>query len=300
MTLNQHDLDLLATVARYYVLTREQIQQISFPGHASGRATRKRLTRLRHAGYLQKHSVPVVLPEATGAAPVYYLTRQGTEALASYFDDEKWLATNTKHPRADRLSHWIAINEVRRVVEQAVARQDQVRLVEWFTEWQTINPEAGEAERFVLHTQLSKEPPLSCSPDAAFLLEVSGHRKAYYVEVDLGTSSPDQIAARKTKGYAGLAEVQHHRVHFPATTLPTFSILFFTTNAYRARETARAVRKRPRPDLWLFLNRKEITADNFLFQPLTYNSELVAGPLVKLASTINAPNPDSSTLTVSR
>lgn len=288
MLLNQYDYSLLTTIARYYVLTREQIQHIVSPDHASGRATRKRLTRLRHAGYVQKHAASVAFIDGNGSAPAYYLTRQGAEALAAHFDDDKWLVTNTKHPRADRLAHWIAINDFRRLVENAIAKQSVVKLIDWFTEWQTLNPGASEAERFALHTQLSQEPPLSCSPDAAMLLEMAGHRKVYYIEVDRGTSSPNQIAARKTKGYAALAEIQHHRAHFPSTTLPVFSILFVTTNPSRAREVARAIRKRPRPDLWLFLNRQNLTADNFFFHPVTYDSELIAAPLARSPDSIDS------------
>lgn len=281
MPLGELDFQVLLTLARYYVLTREQIQAICAPSHASGRSTRKRLTRLRQAGLITKHAVLVVLPSANGAAPVYYLTKAGAEALAAYFDDERLLATNTKQPRADRLSHWVAISDVRMVIEAAIATQQRVRLEGWFTEWQTINPDANEKAQFVLHTQLSTDPPLSCSPDAAFLLSVDGHKKVFYVEVDLGTSSPKQIAARKSKGYATLAEIQHHRVHFPATTFATFSVLMITTNAYRCRATQRAMKDRPGAALWRYANRDELTPETFLHSDMIYDHDGNLGPLVK-------------------
>ena len=117
MQVQPDDFNVRATIARYYLLTRDQIQSICFPGQTSGRSTRRRLLRLRNAGYLTKHRVPVALPETNGAAPVYYVTKTGAEALASYFEDERFLATNTKHPRADRLSHWVAINQTRLLLE---------------------------------------------------------------------------------------------------------------------------------------------------------------------------------------
>ena len=88
-----------------------------------------------------------------------------------------------------------------------------------------------------MHTQLSETPPLSCSPDAGFLVEYQGQRKVYYLEQDRATSSPRQIAARKSKGYAKLANLKGHRKHFPETTLDNFRVLFFTTNDYRANKT---------------------------------------------------------------
>ena len=206
MPVQPDDFQVLAAIARHYLLTREQIQSICFPEQSSGRATRRRLLRLRDAGYLTRHRVPVALPDTNGAAPVYYVTKSGAEALAAFFDDDRFLTTNTRHPRADRLSHWVAINQTRLLLERAIAAQSCVELGGWFTEWETVNKDAATTEQFVLHTQLSENPPLSCSPDAAFLLTVNGVSKVFYLEQDLGTSSPTQIAARKTNGYAAMLD----------------------------------------------------------------------------------------------
>ena len=282
MPVTEHDVQLLAALARYYVLTREQLQRICFPGHASGRTTRKRLSKLQKAGFVRKHRIPVAFPGTCNAAPVYYLTKQAAELLASWFDDESLLAANTRHPRCDRLNHWIAVNETRMVIEQAVTRQDNVTLDGWINEWETVDKDAAEPNRFTLRSQLSTDPPLSCSPDAAFLLSLGGHRKVYYLEQDLGTSSPKQNAARKTKGYAALAERQGHRRHFPETTFDTFGVLCITTTSYRCEQTAKYVAKRPRPDLWLFIDQRELTAESFLHSSITLNHKLERAPLVKL------------------
>lgn len=290
MQVQPDDFNVLATIARYYLLTRDQIQSICFPDQTSGRSTRRRLLRLREANYLTKHRVPVALPDTNGAAPVYYVTKTGAEALASYFEDERFLATNTKHPRADRLSHWVAINQTRLLLERAIAAQSYVKLAGWFTEWETVNKDAAATEQFVLHTQLSENPPLSCSPDAAFLLTVNGVSKVFYLEQDLGTSSPTQIAARKTNGYAALLDRELHRKHFPATTLGRFSILLVTNSAHRCRAIGEALRKRPHLEAWLLINQKELTAESFLHSPIVYDTQAVTGPLVKPA----APSGDNS------
>lgn len=284
MQIQPDDFKVLAAIARHYLLTREQIQSLCFPDQSSGRATRRRLLRLRNAGYLTRHSVPVALPETNGAAPVYYATKSGAEALASFFDDDRFLATNTRHPRADRLSHWVAINSTRLLLEQAIATQSYVSLDGWYTEWEVINKDSAEKDQFVLHTQLSENPPLSCSPDAAFLLTVNGHSKVFYLEQDLGTSSPTQIAARKTKGYAAMLDRELHRKHFPATTLGRFSILMITTSAHRCRAIGEALRKRPHPEAWLLINQRELTVESFLHSPIVYDTQAIAGPLVKPAA----------------
>ncbi|MCC7420565.1 MAG: replication-relaxation family protein [Planctomycetaceae bacterium] len=282
MPLTDHDIELLAALGRYYVLTREQLQRLCFPDHAGGRTTRKRLSKLQQAGCIQKHRIPVAFPGTATAAPVYYATKQGAEYLASWYDDESLRAINTRQPRGDRLNHWIAVNETRIVIEQAVARQSDVTLDRWINEWETVDKDAAVGNRFTLHPQLSAEPPLSCSPDAAFLLSLRGHRKVYYLERDLGTSSPKQIAARKTKGYAALADTQGHRNHFPETTMDAFGVLFITTTRYRAEEAAKQIARKQRPDLWLFLDEHEVTAESFLHGAITWNHKLERGPLVKL------------------
>jgi len=291
MQVQPDDFKVLATIARYYLLTRDQIQSICFPGQTSGRSTRRRLLRLRDAGYLTKHRVPVALPETNGAAPVYYVTKSGAEALASYFEDERFRATNTRHPRADRLSHWTAINQTRLLLERAIAAQSHVQLSGWFTEWETVNKDAAAKDQFVLHTQLSEEPPLSCSPDAAFMLTVGGASKVFYLEQDLGTSSPTQIAARKTKGYASMLQRELHRKHFPETTVSRFSVLVVTNSAYRCKAIGEALRKKPNPEAWLLINQKELTVDSFLHSSIVYDTRGELGPLVKPAVPVGEPSP---------
>ena len=273
MPVTETDVRLLEAVARYYVLTREQIARLCQVQHTSGRSTRKHLSKLLQAEYLQRHHVPVALPGSNGAAPVYYPTKAGAELLASWFDDERYLATMTRHPRADRLSHWIELNNTRIVIEHALAQQNEVKLESWISEYETINKDAAERERFTLQTPLREVPPLSCSPDAGFLLSVAGHAKVYYVERDRGTSSPHQIAARKTRGYAELARQQGHLRHFPNATVPTFSVLFVTTSAYRCNQLAKELRKRESPELWLMVDHHDLTPESFLHKPIILKSD---------------------------
>ena len=50
-----------------------------------------------------------------------------------------------------------------------------------------------------------------CAPDAAFLLQNGGFRKAFYIEQDRHTTeSSDRVAAQKCHGYAGLFEKRLH------------------------------------------------------------------------------------------
>lgn len=281
MQVQPDDFKALAAVARYYVLTREQIHSLCFPAQNTGRATRRRLLRLRNSGYLTRHSVPVTLPHTNGAAPAYYATKKGAQALASFFDDDRFLATNTKHPRADRLAHWIAINRTRLIVEQAVAAASDVSLDGWFTEWETVNRDAAPQDQFVIHTQISERPPLSCSPDAAFMLTTRGYSKVFYLEQDRSTSSPSQIAMRKTKGYEAMLNRQLHRNHFPGTNVDRFSILVVTTTTQRCRAIGQALRNRPHPEAWLCIDQHQLDPESFLHGDIVFDAQGQIGPLIK-------------------
>lgn len=285
MPLNAQDLNVLRLVAIYYVLTREQIQRLAGSEESSGRGTRKRLSRLMDGGYIVRHTMQITLPGKAGAAPAYYPTQKGAELLAEYFDDDSFLATNTRHPRADRLAHWIAINDSRILIENAAKVCEPLKVLKWVTEWETVNKDAAKKDQFVLHTQLSESPPLSCSPDAAFLLEYKGRSAVYYVEVCRGTSSPGQIAARKTKGYEKLANLGLHCKHFPESTRDTFRVLLITTNEYRTKKIASELSGKPGADLWLIMNQQMLTTDNFFTGAVALDCRGVLGPLINVEAT---------------
>lgn len=272
------EIDILKLLARYHVLTREQIQLWLFPHHKSGRMTRKRLATLRTNKYVIKHRIPVALPNSNGAAPVYFLAGKAGQLLADETGDEDYRLITGRTPSGHLLQHWIALNNTHRKFELACESRPDVSLVRWINEWETIA--AGDKKRFTLHTKLFEQPPLSCSPDAAFLLEYGGQRMVYYVEQDCGTSSPKQVARRKSKGYEELANRQAHRNHFPETTLKEFRILCITTRRYRVGEIGRQLEFCPRSDLWLMSNENELTPETILFGDVHHQSDGTAGPLL--------------------
>lgn len=273
MPITETDIAFLKALARYYVLTRDQLQRLGGRQDVSDRSVRKHLLKLQQAELITKHRVPVLMPGTNGAAPVYYVTKAGAQHLAAWYDDERYLKINTREPRGDRLNHWIAVNETRIILETALPLVPGLILDRWINEWEEIDQEPGTRPSFTLHTQLRDTPPLSCSPDAGFLLSVHGHSKVYYLERDLGTSSPQQIAARKTKGYAELARQQGHRTHFPTTTLDLFGVLVVTTNRQRCLSLARELRKCESPELWRMVAATDFTPTRMLTEPIFYGTD---------------------------
>ena len=59
------------------------------------------------------------------------------------------------------------------------------------------------------------------------------------------------------------------------------SILFVTTTARRRDRIAREIADKQGAHQWLFIAQDELTAESFLFEPITYNIKGEAGPLLK-------------------
>lgn len=271
---------VLAALAKFYVLCRPQIQRLCFSHHRDGRSTRKHLSKLVHGGYVNKHTTMIPYPSNGSGCPCYYLTQRGAEILCSYYDDPRYKAVNTKAPRADMLLHWLAVNETRLSIEEAVSANPDVELLAWYSEWQTIFDDSGR-EQFYLHTVLRRTPPLSCSPDAAFLLEVQGFRKVFYLEQDRNTSGVRSIAASKTPGYTELHNCQQHKRHFPESNVDTFTVLMVTTHETRRNRLAEAIDEKPGAALWRFVVHDDITPDNFPHEPVFLNCKGERKSLVK-------------------
>ncbi len=164
MKLTENDLRVLTALAQYYVLSAAQIRRICFPLIRDARAVRRRLSRLVANRFIARTSVNIAF--STGnAGPAYFPTDRGCEALAVYYSDDSWYATNTRAPRLDRLYHWLDISEAHWIMDRAVDGIPAVTMVRWINEWQPVTDADGNASGFVLHTQFCEQPrPLSCSP----------------------------------------------------------------------------------------------------------------------------------------
>ncbi len=280
--IGEQDVRVLRALADYYVLSVPLLKTLCFPEHKHTRGTRNRLARLYRHGYVQKTQVQISFGSGN-SGPVYFPSKKGNLALAAWFDDPRFLAVNTRRPRSDLLYHWLAISGTQAIVRQAIGRQSVVTLESWINEWEVVDKETDEKERYYLHTQLGENPPLSCSPDAGFLLSVGEYKKVFYLEQDRATSDPKQVAARKVKGYAELYRRQLHRRHFPAATAERFTVLLVTTDTFQRNQIAHEVARHAEhePGLWLFVDQRELKPETFLHEPITYNCQLESAPLVK-------------------
>ena len=262
--LTSRDIQVIAHVARYYVLTRGLIQRLDFPDDKDGRLTRRRLQLLVQDNYICRTHMEVVNPDAGLPCPVYYPSVKGCEMLTQEFEDERWLQTTTLCPQWHLLRHWIALSETHITLDAALAREDGFA-ADWLSEWDIANKsETAPEKRFRLYTLLRQDPRLVCAPDAAFILTKDGHGKVHYVEQDRATSGVRQIAVSKTPGYAELAARQLHRRHFPNATVETFAVLMVAPTERRRDALRKALLGKPGSSLWHFAAQPDLKPETFL------------------------------------
>lgn len=280
--ITERDIRILCALARYYVLARTQIQRLCFPDVQTGRAVRRRLQVLVRAGLISRIRTPVFNPGGGSAWPAYFLSRQGVEFLAQHFDDSGFLAIPTRSPEPFHLLHWIDISETHILLDQAIARQNTVRLEGWFSEWDTVNPKEDAPERrYRLYALLRDRPRLVCVPDAAFLLARGEHRKVFYLEQDRATTGTHQVAARKTPGYFELSKRNGHMRHFSQATAPSFTVILIAPTARRRDGLRKATGGKPGAHLWKFAAKPDLTPESFLHEPVFFPCEGDPVPLVK-------------------
>ena len=286
--ITERDLQIVRALARYFVLNRQHLQQLCFPDDRDGRVTRRRLLKLVQSGLIQRQSLQMHDMLAGSPSSVYYPSRRGLEILSESDNDKRFLLVSSQSPQPHHVRHWLAVSETHITIDEAVARQTDVQLEGWINEWDTVSTVVEESDRrYQLLTILQESPRLSCAPDAAFLLSRAGHRKVYYLEEDRNTSGVERIAASKTKGYAELAVRQWHRRHFPATTLPTFTVLMVAPSERRRDHLRQAIHRKPGWELWRFVSATDLTVESFLQAPILYRCDSNQGvPLVAPSQTL--------------
>lgn len=285
MVLQDRDIEVLASLAHYFILNSRQLREICFPEDSTGRVTRRRLSKMMHAGFVRKRNLHVVNPADGSTAPVYHLAKDGREFLAGHFDDETLLAKPLEPSQPQHLYHYVAVSETHSLFDKALRQHTDVTIPQWVNEDEFVNPdEPDKSQRRLLRTSFDSR--IVCLPDAAFLLGYQQQNVVVYLEQDRDTFFYDRVAARKSPGYQQLLSKSVHQQHFPDTTLPFFFVLVVTPTAKRAEQLRRAFAKRNQDHdvqkTYRFASLDELNATNLLFEPMLsccHHTERV--PLIK-------------------
>lgn len=282
--MNPIEFKILQLLASYYTLTRAQIGRLSVPDDFDGRVTRRHLVNLRSKHLLNRTFMEVSNPESGLMGPVYYPSKDGCAFLAQECGDDKYRTVCTLTPQWQSLCHWVRVAESHILLDQAVAKIENVAVSQWFGEWDIVNPEEREPQkRFCLYTLLRESPKLVCVPDAAFLVDTKGNRKVFYLEQDRDTTkSAERVASHKCGGYAELANQGGHRRHFPAVNMENFSVLMIAPSERRRDALRKAVMQRSGAKLWKFASLTDLTAETMLVGNVWHSCDGSTGPLLKL------------------
>jgi hypothetical protein len=265
--------------AQYYLLGRRHVQQLFFPQSADGREARRCLARLVEKGLIRQHSALVASARDGVLTPVFLLTAEGREYLAEETGNESFLYKPTELPHALQLVHAMAVVEFHIIFDAAIAAQTDVTAEAWFNEGDMINADGPDpTKHYRLHTKLSDTPRISCSPDAAFLLNHGGRRVAFYLELERGDgkhgTGSRQLAERKCPGYAEVAERRIYLNHFRAAGIDGFHVLLIAPTGRRRDAIRRAFQQKDaavyRTDLWRFAAHTDITPDALLTREIWY------------------------------
>lgn len=280
--LQLRDIEVIASVARYYTLSRGQINRLHFPNDHDGRITRKRLRVIHEEGLINRTNMQVVNPAMGAPAYVYYPSAKGCDFLSQELKDDRYKAVCTRTPNWMYLYHWVEVAQTHITLDQAVAKTPGIRVDEWISEWSIACPDEKEPEKkYRLYTRLG--PKLICAPDAAFLLEKDDFKKVFYVEQDRDTTqSAARVAAQKCHGYAGLFERRLHiSRHFRDTNVEKFSVLFVTPSPNRRDALRSAFQSKPAAWLYKFASQTELTPETFLTAAIWHSCDNGPGAILK-------------------
>lgn len=281
MKLSHGDFEILRAVATFYAMSSPMIHRWCVPHRKDQRHTRRRLAELTAAQYLRR--TPINVAFSTGnSGPVYTPTQECLKALAVYFNDDAWLSAYCRPPRHDRLYHWLDCSWAHALFENACRQTDGVILNRWINEWAPTLDADGNPNGYMLHTQFRETPPLSCSPDAAMVLEVGKERQIVYVEMDRGTSGPTRVIASKMPGFSELYETKGYLRHFPDTKSSDFIVLLITIDRHYRNRLRREVSQMEKlhPELWLIVSREDLTPETALFDSVYVDHVGDLGPLL--------------------
>jgi hypothetical protein len=288
------DIAILSALAKYYVLSRPQVQRLCFESDVSGRVTRRRLQLLVDARLVNRQQMLFCAPHGGMPTTVYFPSQLGNELLAKHLDDERLLLTPVLAPVQHHIPHWIAVSETHIALDRA-ATEANVTIDPWVNEWDTVNKDETVPERrFRLYSLLSETPRLVCAPDAAFVLHVRGFRKVFFLEQDRATSASKQVAEGKCRGYAALAERQMQRQMFPHANVDTFTVLCIAPDRKRRDALRLAMNHRAGANLWRFAAADDLN-DDPLHSPIFYPCLGEPSSIIKASATCTTTDPRGDT-----
>jgi len=243
--------------------------------------TNDRLSKLYHAGYVDRPRAQLDYYPSAGSAPfVYALADHGARLLIERdgvnFSNVEWSRKNREAGRPF-IEHQIEIMDFYVSLQVAVAQRGDLRLMHP-DEMATSIPDQSFTARnpFALSVKLRHQGAMheiGLIPDLVFGLMFSdGSRRCFMVEIDRGTMPVTRTDIRQTsferkmRSYLTAHAARQHERHFG---WKTFRVLTVTTHESRARTMQKVLRRlhvphSPGAPLFFFATRPELQGVNVL------------------------------------
>jgi hypothetical protein len=275
LRLTEGDLAIVREIARHRFLRSTHIAALV--GRSIDR-TNDRLSRLFHAGYIDRPRAQLDYYPTSGSAPMAYaLADRGARLLA----DRHGVGWDRKNHQAGRpfIEHQLAIAEFYVALQRSTRDRSGVRLIHP-SELVAAFPTETRALRnpLSLRVSLSEEGmslDIGVVPDLIFGLRFpDGSRRCFMVEMDRGTMPITRSDLRQTSFERKMrVYLQAHACleHERRFGWKTFRVLTVTTDAHRTRSIVETLRQlhipqSPGPALFFFAPRDELLSCD----PLSY------------------------------
>lgn len=270
--LTDDDVVIIRKLARHRFLRSTHIAALV--GRSLDR-TNDRLSRLFHAGYVDRPRAQLDYYPTAGSAPIAYaLADRGARLLIERdgidFANVEWSRKNRSAGRPF-IEHQLEIVDFYVALQNAASRRRDVRLIH-SEEIIASFPDQSFSERnpFTLRVKISHQGmahEIGLIPDLVFGLKFAdGSRRCFMVEIDRGTMPIARRDIRQTnlerklRAYLAAHAAKQHQRQFG---WKTFRVLTVTTDKHRIRSTLDGLRRLrvaggPGPSLFFFATRSEL------------------------------------------
>lgn len=246
--------------------------------------TNDRLSRLYHAGYLDRPRAQLDYYPSSGSAPmVYALADRGARLLIERdgieFANVEWSRKNREAGRPF-IEHQLEIMDFYVALQCSAQQRTDVQLIhpsdliEGFPDQRVHARNAFTLRARLSHAGMVQE--IGVVPDLSFgLVFPDKSRRCFMVEIDRGTMPvvrtdfSQTSFERKMRGYLTAYAAKQHEKQFG---WKAFRVLTVTTDQARKQSMQEALRRirvphSPGPSLFLFLTKEEAASFDLLDQP---------------------------------
>jgi len=203
--LQPRDLQLLAELGEFGLLSTEVIHRRHFPKDTTGVAVRRRLRMLAGHGLIQSVTVAVARQAAAGRLPAFHrLTPHGAEVLQHEIGMQAMRPGRSELPKPHTILHRAGMAEVALTFTDA-CRLHGLTLPTWHFEFDSaadVSRNAPLSQRFLLRNDYrrSDSKMLICWPDALCRFELTQQERSWKLalawEYDRSSETHRQIAEK--------------------------------------------------------------------------------------------------------